>query len=410
MRHILNGIQNFSKKEFTSHYFFILLIFFIIGFFCIPERSLIHRNFYYIFIFLPALIIFFRDHKLKNVTHENLFLFILLFLLYMALSLGWSEHRTWNELFDATRYILLILSFPLVITLALRNGGWQIGDLLWWSMLGVSIVALITIITFYTNNSFPYDRLEGLGRTVSNPTTNANMHGLFAIIGLTFLVQNRKRVDLSLPAQTITLLSTFTLCSYVILTQTRGALLALIVATFLLLILNKKWKAIFLLALIAVATIASIELSESIRGLFERGLGTRPYIWLESLGLFAEKPLFGHGVATETKYLISLNGTTKTYENTHNILLHILVHYGLVGLFLWSLPTLYAIKSASCFDKTTKDWTLIVVLVYCLTAMMFNIRSILASPNAVWILYWLPIGLILYNNLMLKSFQKAQHN
>jgi len=403
MRHILNGIQNFSKKEFTSHYFFILLIFFIIGFFCIPERSLIHRNFYYIFIFLPALIIFLRDHSLKTVTHENLFLFILLFLLYMALSLGWSEHRTWNELFDTTRYILLILSFPLVITLALRNGGWQIDDLLWWSMLGISIVALITIITFYTNNSFPYDRLEGLGRTVSNPTTNANMHGLFAIIGLTFLVQNRKRVDLFLPAQTITLLSTFILCSYVILTQTRGALLALIVATSLLLILNKKWKAILLLALIAVATIASIELSESIRGLFERGPGTRPYIWLESLRLVAEKPLFGHGVATEIEFRFLFNGDTRTYGNPHNIILYILVHYGLLGLFLWSILSLYAIRSATYIGNTTKIWSLIVILVYCLTAMMFNSRAILASPNAVWLLYWFPIGLILYKSYNLKT-------
>jgi len=404
MRQIFAEKLQSIKGPVADNWFFILLVLFIIGFFITPERSF-HRNGYYLLLFLPAAIVFLQDSSLRNILKETLFLLILIFIIYASLSIIWAENKTLGLTYDIIRYALLVFSFPIVIVLAFRKNKWRVDNLLLWSVLGSSMIALFTLIVFYLylDNTFPYTRVEGLSPYISKATQCGILYGFFATVGLCFLSQKNKRLQLSFNLQLLTFFSVFILCTYVVLSQTRGAMLAFILSSFFLLFVKKKWKEIIIILVIATSTVTIIELSESIRGLLERGLGTRPYIWLESLRLFAEKPLFGYG--TNATFLIEVSND-KHYQGPHNIILKLCLEYGLIGLSLWFFMTFYAFYQSIYIGIRLNDWTLTAMLFFTLIAWMFEERSLLSSPNSAWVLYWLPLGLILTTNIITRKSQK----
>ena len=390
MRQIFAEKLQTFKGPVADNWFFILLVLFIIGFFITPERSY-HRNGYYLLLFLPALIIFFRDRSIRNLTKEIPFYLIFIFLFYCAFSLSWSENRTLAELYDVSRYFLLVLSFPLIIVLAFRSEKTKVNDFLWYMFIAISITSFIAILIYYSNNNFPAERLRGLSPYTYYRNTGANIYGIFAVVGFSFLFCHKKRAQLSLQSYITTIICTFFICFYIMLTQTRGALLALTITLCILLILNKHYKKLIFVLIIALFSIAFIEFSDSMRGFIERGFGARPLLWLDAFHIISQKPFFGHGIAT----YILLDGGTNEYGRSHNIVFYILIHYGIIGFFLFSWLTILmlweSIKAANRF----KDWTLPLMLTYGILTMMFAEELLLSSPNAAWILYWMPIALIL---------------
>ncbi len=376
-----------------------MLIIFLMGFFIFPDRS-IHRNGYYLLLFLPVLVLFFCQKELRAISATFPFLLILAFMSFVSISFTWADNFDWKESFDIARYFLLVLSFQFVIVLAFRDGRHSVDQLLWWTMLGVSITAIIAMLVFYQNNPFPEARVPGLSAYTSIQTTSANMYGLFAMVGLSFLVHESKRIQLSRAFQTITLASIAVIFVFMVFSQTRGALIALIVAAGVLLVLNKWWKSILILGGIAILTVAFVELSDSIKGFFERGPGPRINLWADSIRMISERPFLGYG---ETAKFVLDGGIDETgfhhFEgHPHNVILYVSLKYGLAGLALWTALTGYVLYRAAVMGKTTGDWTLTVLMIFSLTAMMFTSRNFLASPNAAWLLYWLPVGLILFTN------------
>ena len=374
-----------------------MLALFLVGFFIVPDRS-IHRNGYYLLLFTPVLVLFLYRRELRSIALTTPFLLILAFLSFAAVSFVWADNFDWRDSFDIARYFLLVISFQFVLFLAFRNGNWNVDQLMWWTMLGVSISALVAMVLFYQDNPFPHARVPGLSPYTSVQTTSANMYGFFAMTGLAFLVHDHKRFNLSRAVQLITLASVMVIFMFMVFSQTRGAFIALIVSSALLLVLNKWWRSILILGAIAILTVAFVELSDSIQGFFERGPGPRIHLWADSLRLIAQKPFFGYG---ETANFVLDGGIDKTgfhhFEgHPHNVILYVSLKYGLIGLALWTVLTGYVLYKAVLVGKNTRDWTLGVLLIFSLTAMMFTSRNFLASPNATWLLYWLPVGLILF--------------
>lgn len=389
-----------SARDFLfQNWFFLLLALFLLGFYVFPDRS-IHRNGYYILLFLPVLILFFRRRDLRSIVLTVPFLLILTFVLYTAISFFWADNFDWKDSYDVVRYFLLVLSFQLVIILAFEDGRHSVDQLLWWTMLGVSIIAVIAMLVFYQDNPFPQARVPGLSAYTSVQTTSANMYGFFAMTGLAFLIHEDKRDKLSRAILALTVACIAVIFMFMVFSQTRGALVALFFASGVLLMLNRWWKSVLIAIVIAVLTVAFVEFSDSIEGFFERGPGPRIHLWADSLRLIAERPLLGYG---DTANFVLDGGVDKTgshifYGHPHNVILFVSLKYGLLGLALWTALTGYALYRATCIGKITRDWTLAVLLIFSLTAMMFTSRNYLDSPNAVWLLYWLPVGLIFFTN------------
>lgn len=264
-------------------------------------------------------------------------------------------------------------------------------DFLCALVICVGIVAAATMVIHYQVHSFPSSRVSALSRHGEVATLGANLYGMFAAIGLSQLIQPSTRSLLSRKRFWILFTATMMLSFFLVLAQTRGAIVALVMAIGLLLIISRHWKLLLFLAATATLLVVSVEQTDLIRGFFERGFGARPLIWAESWQQVMERPVFGHGRTAS----FVLEGERRNFGHPHNFILYLLLQSGFIGLFLWLASTIYVAYKAISVGKDVHDWTLLIMITFGIVAMMFTSRDFLASPNTTWLLYWLPIGLVI---------------
>ncbi len=146
-------------------------------------------------------------------------------------------------------------------------------------------------------------------------------------------------------------------------TGSRGALVAIIAAIFLLLILSKKWRlklAAYLLCSVLLAGIASYPLpvENSSYGLI-RAVGSstdsntdissgRIKLWQDTTAKIAQRPLGGWGI---DQFKTSGPQHTLGLKQPHNILLQILFSIGLIGMVLAALASVPLIRNLRWRDQ-----------------------------------------------------------
>ena len=393
-------VKNMAKKISSivkKNYFFITLFIFILGFFALPDDWTPHRIFYYIFGFIPVIVVSIRQ-RFKTIKEQPAFwLLLLVFLSYTAVSASWSAETGLVDAYDMFRYFLLVASFLLFITYAHENADTEI--LLRYLVLCIGGIALINILVYYQNNPFPNARVPALSRYGEVATLGANMYGLFAAAGLAHLLQPATRSRLHPFSFWSLIAATGILLTFLVLAQTRGAIVALTLSFGFLLMIYRHWKILIFMGTAVILLIVSVELTELKIGLFERGIGSRPLIWLDAWHHVMERPFFGHGMTSS----FTLDCGEKIFVHPHNVILYVLLQTGFIGLFLWLSLTAYTVHAAYKIGKNCQDWTLLTIILFGILTMMFTSRDFLSSPNTTWLLYWLPIGLIMTKSLEIKK-------
>ena len=168
---------------------------------------------------------------------------------------------------------------------------------------------------------------------------------------------------------------------------------------------ERSKKLIFLIVLVVVVTINM----ESIFRLFTKLLGiadiysyslttfnmflfrsnsevtsARINIWINAWNTFLKSPIWGHG----TVYLEGINRSVSGYA--HNIVLDIMVSYGILGLIVF----IYVINiSFKDIVKTTDEFfrnSLILFMVISIVPLMFSLTFWKSSE------FWVLIGLVIY--------------
>lgn len=373
-------------------YFSLALFFFIIAFFLLPERTH-HRNLYYIFIFIPVLgALFYSSPPKLLIGRRLLWSLVLLFLFFTALSAAWMDAPGWEDLFDVTRYLLLVISFFFLVRYAVE--GWsrdQINSFFWVLVVAVAAVAILTMVVHYASNPFPGSRVPALTRHGKVQTLAANMFGFFAVIGLVYLLDGDLRTRMSRRAMLVLLGAVFSLVLFLLLAQTRGALLAFVFAAGVFLVCKRRWVLLACAIAGAILVLMGVEYYASMRGFLDRGLGARPEIWADAIRQISDRPFFGHGRMEE----FVLEGGSNQFGHPHNVIIFILLQTGLVGLAVWSVLTGYALRRMYVIGRNAGQWWLFSGLVFSLVAMLFTSRDFLISPGVTWLLYWLPVAVLL---------------
>ncbi len=311
-------------------------------------------------------------------------------LTYLAVSVAWSG--TEESIAKHLGYGVLILTFCIAIPVTLTRFRYALYWLLLLTILAAVISCGFTLYLHYTNPDYqplPEPRLFALGR-LNNPVISALSYG-FAVMLCAYMVMTRERTIAKIVFAEIALL----LIGAIVLTWSRGVWLALGAGLMVGVYLHYPGRrvkplaiAAGLLALLATVVIAALGWDV----LWQRALSFRPEIWSEFIRrTFAENVLIGVGMTTDSSFKLP----ELMIKHPHSLFVSTFYYGGLTGLGL------YFGLLAACFQRIARLESREIrtlagmLLTYGVTATFLDGDELLTKVNHLWLLIWLPAGLLL---------------
>ncbi|AYG46947.1 polymerase [Pseudomonas sp. Leaf58] len=369
----------FYQKSWAQAWLSVGLVWFLAAVALAPSNKLYQQGLV-LFLWLPTLVLLWSARQVMAQAWRRqpaLWLSVLLLLGWSVLSLTWSSSEAPGREVKRLLYILVFLmAFPLLAQMGLARARCllQVGS----GLLGVA--ALVSIVLFYGVQGQPLlARLAGIGE-ISHPILGAYVIGAAALLLLYDLPARR-------PLQLGWLLLLACLGAFVVLSQSRGAVLALVFTVVLAPLWFRDRHSQLFALLAAVAT------SLAVYGMYDviaqRGSSFRPEIFGTVLGMIGEHPWLGLGMGSA--YVVPAAGLQ--FEHSHNMFTHVALELGLPGMMLWVAVWLYTLGEIVRARSTRFGKILLGLWVYSTLAMQFDAASLTATPRAEWFISWLPVGL-----------------
>ncbi len=180
------------------------------------------------------------------------------------------------------------------------------------------------------------------------------------------------------------------MAAFILLTESRGPLLAASLGT-LVIGLGGPWRrntGFCIMTLCVLLTREPLSWRQHQIGILaDRGMHQRPEIWLRTLALIREKPLFGHGLAAN----LDLPGVTFP----HDLALGVLFYSGAVGFALFAALVIGLTRRLFGIAPLADRLWLAALWVSALVSGLTDLGQITKGPGALWLIFWLPAGLIL---------------
>jgi len=181
------------------------------------------------------------------------------------------------------------------------------------------------------------------------------------------------------------------LFGFVVLTQSRGACLALLFSALSMPLWSSGRRAWLIAGGVAVAAVVGMLRFAS--WFMERGLSYRPEIFAESVSMMLQRPWLGLGIGSD--YRVVTANHPEGFDHSHNLLTHIGIELGLVGLLLWLGVWVCTLLVGWRQRATLEGRLLLGSVLLASVAVQFDAASIWGTPRAEWFLTWLPVGLAL---------------
>ena len=367
------------QKNWAKAWLGLGLVWFLAAIALAPSNK-IYQQGLVLFLWLPTLVLAWsaRQVLVQAWKHQPaLWGSVLLLLAWSGLSLTWSIAEDPGREVKRLLYILVfLLAFPLLAQL----GQARIRQLLLAGSALLAIAALVSVIHFYGMQGKPWlARLQGIGE-ISHPILGAYVIGS-AVLFLLYLPPRQRGLQL------LWLAALACLGAFAMLSQSRGAVLALVLTVILapLWFRDRHSRAFSILA--ATATGLAFYLVYDL--IAQRGSSYRPEIFHAVVDMIAAHPWTGLGLGAA--YDVSAVG--KHFDHTHNMFTHIAVEIGLPGMVLWVLAWLYTLGEIVRARDTLFGKILLGFWVYSTLAMQFDAASLTGTPRAEWFISWLPVGL-----------------
>ncbi len=392
-QNIVSLVHSIRHKIQQTNFLRYTYLIFLAGFFFSTNNHL-HRNYFYLFVILP----FFIGLDLKfmrNCIRSRLFQTSILFLLYFWASMFWTDtNLSSEEYYDLSRYFLMLVTFIVVTMMLSSTSDKSFDQIKFWLCSAACISAIIMAIIFYDTTNFPRTRLYGYFEHTQNPNQASMYFGFIGILAFHSILCSKYTWH-----KIFYWFVFLTLFGYILLCQSRGPLLAFVIALVVQSILGKHWKLLGIFITLFILFMVFLEFYDlGIRSLYERGFSFRLYLWKGAIKHISEAPLFGKGWFADIN--LPIGDLMYTY---HNLLLLVSVKSGVIGGGLLLLLVLTTLGHSFKYFVATGNWIFISIFVYFIVCMTFDYTHILYKPNLGWIIFWMPIALIAGEEIRLKN-------
>ncbi len=343
-----------------------------------------------IFALLPGLRMIWRD---------TLFTALLVYMGYLLLSGLWSATLDWYRLGQKTTLCVYLLSFMAMIAYLRHWQAARFDRALQVCVVIAAVVAAYTMVAFYAREPFPETRLVGLG-SLTNVNEFSVLYGVFCLLAMSYALRSSKLL-LALPF----LLAVAIFIVFAWFGQSRTALLALLVALAIQIALTGLQHSPTRIALAVITgalTFLLFASGSAMEMALSRGLGLRPEIWAAVWEQAKTAPLFGHGLVSQ----LSVTTSQRDFANAHSAYLQIFWEGGLVGLVLFIGLLGLALQRAWRSGREGQGYTLFCLFVFACLAMTTDLDTLIGRPREQWMLFWLPLGLLLSQSVAHPSADK----
>lgn len=370
---------------FTTHYAteknlvaaFYLLSF---AFFLCPAYSVYLVVFYA--LLLPCGVVLLIQRRPVWLSHSTL-LTVYLFLAYAAVTIlpHFLKDPKWcTELMEKTVMTILFLWIAILFFLQdnTRARFWTI------SLLWIVPAALISLIK-YVVWDYSEGRFEPLAQA-HHPILGAIIYGLFGLFAFDRLVDAKKPKERLWYGGAVAIILLL-----VIVSQSKGPIIAVAISYTLLALLRDKIALILLpvIALMAVILSHFIQ-TDYIASIKERGASYRPQIWAYTWQQIKEKPIFGYGLAQKFSYTTEKGAVV---PHPHSLYLATLYYTGIIGLILELLMMLALLRGI--WRDPDKQWRkfALVLMLYLQLAMASDVVRLITGPKELQFIFWLPFAM-----------------
>lgn len=345
-------------------------------------------NFFYLSLILMA-VVFLADRQRFKVFIQDLkvpLICISLFLLYFSLSTLWSDGE--GKFSSALKHGIYILFFMLMIKHLIKNYGVLTVHAI---IFAATFTLLILTFIFVDKSTLLTGRLEN--GFFSAPSNVIDLGGYFAIgiISALIIARESGKHWSYLPASLLFI--------GLLLTQSRGPLLALIASSFL---LFAKYKHIHLRHILSTAacllfiglffyfTGYGSEYSQRLIDAYQQSY-VRFGIWQNAFELAEQKPWLGWGFDKTLSFTNSLGDVVTT---AHSVYFGTLLKGGIVGLILLAGVI---VAGLGCAWRRFHQGMALEAMLYCFSLMFFITQGmfVIGSPSESWVLFWLPLAVVM---------------
>ncbi len=380
-------ISNYARQGYTV--VFPLFLFFS-AIFCISTRA---NNLLHLSILLFLLSLLNKDHRqqLADKTRQQwpVYALLLIFFVYYALSNIWGQ--TPQHIDSPLTHGTYLLFYLLLLTTLL--GSPQTRRLALMSVVaGITVISIWTMIIDHT--LVLTERLVSPGNP--GPTNVIDLAGYCGVgILICAMLLKEKGSHLLYVPMAIMLVM-------MVLTQSRGPIIALLVAFFCTLHLHvftrRNVLIVAALALILSLLFFFTPVGDLLLARFEE-LGTqsglRISIWRHTLEEVSSQPWLGRGFDYDLDFT---NYSGEHITTTHSVYLGSLLKGGIIGLLL-----LFAVIAGGlwrAWSKRREDSRYgLAIFGYALIFMASQGMFIISNPRETWPLFWLPLGIALSSSL-----------
>lgn len=372
---------NISRHNLTTYAY----VLFLTSFFFVPFEKLYKLTFY-----LGVIPLFFLSAdrgSWRLLKRSLMFRVCVLWLTYLSLTLIWSPGAELSDFDDVARgLVLLILFVAATIEFSWRDEHFNRRLFACLSIVA-PLAAATSILAFYATHSFGTERLTGLG-VLNHPITAAYFYAIVALITFFAVLEStssRLLKGLLLGALAI-------LLAYVVLTASRGPMLALCVAVVAGAVLTRNRLLIAGFVVVGV-TLALIGIVQDVGpyNVLARASNHRVEIWLGILDRIAENFWFGNGIKADAAVLMSNGGTAR---HAHQLFLGNHFYGGVPATVLLLILLATAARVAIRHFLKTGQVVHVTLLVFVVVAGMVDFGVFLRSPNLIWFYFWFPVVLI----------------
>lgn len=379
-----------AKHANTAYPVIFYLFLFFSSIFCIATRV---NNLFHLTLILFVLSLCNRHHLntlLENSRGKGLtFITIIIFAVYFALSNLWGGTAT--NLTSTLTHGTYLFFYVLILGSLLENTKSRQIALL-------SIVAGISVLCLYSmaTDSSQILQLRTLSASNPGPTNVIDLAG-YCGVGIFIAAMLMKEQK-----QSLYWIPILILLSMMMLTQSRGPLISCAIAFLFTLhaklLTPRNITAAAILVLIFAALLVFTPAGDLLLGRFE-ALGTqsglRLSIWQHTLQEVASSIWLGRGFAFDLDFI---NYSGEHITTTHSVYLGALLKGGIIGLITLGLVILSGLVFA--IKKYVKDKRYETALfIYALIFMASQGMFIISNPRESWILFWLPLTIVISNSL-----------